>query len=59
MRIYNNILLLASLLVLMACASMGTPDGGPYDEEPPILVEAKPAVGAINVKTGKITLDFN
>lgn len=59
MRIYYNILLVASLLVFIACASMGTPDGGPFDEEPPVLVEAKPAIGATNVKTGKITLDFN
>ena len=59
MRKYNNILLAVSLLVFIACASMGTPDGGPYDEEPPVLVEAKPAIGATNVKTGKITLDFD
>ena len=59
MRIYNNILLAVSLLIVIACASMGTPDGGPYDEEPPVLLEAKPLIGATNVKTGKITLDFD
>lgn len=59
MRIYNHILLAVSLLVVIACASMGTPDGGPYDEEPPVLMEARPAIGATNVKTGKITLDFD
>ena len=59
MRIYNNILLAVSLLVVIACASMGTPDGGPYDEEPPVLMEAKPHIGATNVKTGKITLEFD
>ena len=59
MRKYNNILLAVSLLVFIACASMGTPDGGPYDEEPPVLMVAKPAIGATNVKTGKITLDFD
>ena len=59
MRKYYNILLAVSLLVFIACASMGTPDGGPYDEEPPVLMEAKPAIGATNVKTGKITLDFD
>ena len=59
MKIYNNILLATSLLIVIACASMGTPDGGPYDEDPPVLLEAKPAIGATNVKTGKITLDFN
>lgn len=59
MKIYDNILLAVSLLVFVACASMGTPDGGPYDEEPPVLMAAKPAIGATNVKTGKITLDFD
>ena len=59
MKIYDNILLAASLLVFLACASMGTPDGGPYDEEPPVLMEARPAIGATNVKTGKITLGFD
>ena len=59
MKIYDNILLAVSLLVFVACASMGTPDGGPYDEEPPVLMAAKPAIGATNVKTGKIILDFD
>lgn len=59
MKVYDNILLAVSLLVFLACASMGTPDGGPYDEEPPVLMEARPAIGATNVKTGKITLDFD
>ena len=59
MRIYNNILLAVSLLVVIACASMGTPDGGPYDEEPPVLMEAKPHIGATNVKSSKITLEFD
>lgn len=59
MKIYYNILSAVSLFLFVACASMGTPDGGPYDEEPPVLMEAKPAIGATNVKTGKITLDFD
>lgn len=59
MRICDKIAFVVSLLLLVACASMGTPDGGPYDEEPPVLMEAKPAIGATNVKKGKITLDFD
>ena len=27
--------LLMLMIVVYSCASMGTPDGGPYDEEPP------------------------
>ena len=59
MRIYEHILLAVLLLVVTACASMGTPDGGPYDEEPPVLMEARPLIGATNVKSGKITLEFD
>lgn len=59
MRIFDNILLAVTLFAVLACASMATPDGGPYDEEPPVLMKAEPAVGATNVKTGKITLDFD
>ncbi len=59
MRIYNKILLAVTVVVLLACASIVTPDGGPFDEEPPVLVEAKPAIGATNVKTSKITLEFD
>jgi hypothetical protein len=59
MRIYYKILLAVIPLLVLACASIVTPDGGPYDEEPPVLMEAKPAVGATNVTTGKINLDFD
>lgn len=47
------------MLLILACASMGTPDGGPYDEDPPVLMVAKPAVGATGVAKGKITLAFD
>ena len=29
-------------LLLAACASIGTPDGGRYDEEPPYVVKSRP-----------------
>lgn len=46
-------------LLLAACASIGTPDGGPYDEEPPVLVKATPALNATGVTTAKISLEFD
>lgn len=49
----------AALLLLTACASIGTPDGGPYDEEPPVLLEAVPHIGATGVRAHKITLLFD
>lgn len=47
------------LLLVAACASIGNPDGGPYDEEPPVLLESEPAINATKVKKGKVVLTFN
>lgn len=47
------------LLTVVACASIGRPDGGPYDEEPPVLVKASPEQYATNVKNSKIELFFD
>jgi len=46
-------------LLVTACANIGSPDGGWYDERPPQIVKATPAEGAINVNTKKIRIDFN
>ncbi|MBQ5888853.1 MAG: Ig-like domain-containing protein [Bacteroidaceae bacterium] len=59
MRFRNSAISLAASLLLAACASIGTPDGGPYDEDPPVLVKATPVLGATNVEAAKITLEFN
>lgn len=47
------------LLLLAACASIGQPDGGPYDETPPKLLSSKPAIGAVNSTLKKIELTFD
>ena len=47
------------LLTIVACASIGRPDGGPFDEEPPVLMKASPGQYATNVKEGKIELLFD
>lgn len=47
------------VLLLAACASMGTPDGGRYDEEPPYVVHSKPDFGALNNREKKIDIRFN
>lgn len=53
------VLAVVALLLLMGCASIGNPDGGPYDETPPVFVGSTPARGALNVKDGKVTLSFD
>lgn len=52
---------IAALLALAAagCASMGRPEGGPRDVDPPVFVGADPADGALNVRQNKFTLRFN
>lgn len=46
-------------LILAGCASIGNPNGGFYDEEPPVLVKSNPSDGETNVKEQKLKLRFN
>lgn len=53
---------IALLLVIIgfyACASTGTPDGGPYDEEPPKFVRATPVPNSTNNTSKKVTIEFD
>ena len=52
-------LLLMMVIIGYSCASMGTPDGGPYDEMPPKFVGSSPRLHAVNVKDKKIELEFD
>ena len=52
-------LLLLTLTLVAACARMGNPDGGWYDETPPRVVGASPAEKATGVKTRKLHIRFN
>ncbi|MCC8115371.1 MAG: Ig-like domain-containing protein [Bacteroidales bacterium] len=53
-------LLIAILAMgLAACASVGRPQGGPKDTEPPVFVSSNPAPEAKNVDKQKIDIIFN
>ena len=52
-------LILMLVVIGYSCASMGTPDGGPYDEMPPKFIGSNPGLHAVNVKTQKIELEFD
>lgn len=54
-------MLLAFITVaaLAACASMGRPEGGARDENPPVFLGSNPPVGGLNVSNQKITLTFD
>ena len=48
-----------ALLLIVACASIGAPDGGIYDEIPPKVVSSYPVDRAINNTERKIRIRFD
>ena len=48
-----------ALTVLAACARMGQPDGGWYDETPPHIVSTSPADKSTGVKGKKVYINFD
>lgn len=54
--VYAGLLL---LLILYSCASIGNPNGGPYDEAPPKFVSSTPAPNQLNYKGKKIEILFD
>ncbi len=54
-----GLLAVVCALLLSACAKMGSPDGGWYDEEPPRVIGATPADKGVNVKSKRIYINFN
>ncbi|MCR5820503.1 MAG: Ig-like domain-containing protein [Bacteroidaceae bacterium] len=55
----NLILLLFLVSLVCACASIGSPDGGPYDETPPYVVRSYPENRAVNADRRRIQIYFN
>ncbi|MBO4444472.1 MAG: Ig-like domain-containing protein [Bacteroidaceae bacterium] len=49
----------AAVATIVSCASIGSPDGGPYDETPPTFLGSSPAQRAVNVDQQKVTLEFD
>lgn len=48
-----------ALTLLGACASIGRPEGGPRDVEPPVYVASDPAPGTTGFSGNKISIFFN
>jgi uncharacterized protein (DUF2141 family) len=46
-------------LLLAACASIGRPEGGPRDVDPPYYVSSNPAMGALNSDKTRLDIVFN
>ena len=45
--------------VIVGCARMGNPDGGWFDDDPPVVIGSNPADKSTNVKNKKVTILFN
>ena len=45
--------------LLVACASIGSPEGGPRDYTPPQVVKTSPAPGTLNFKGNKVEIVFD
>lgn len=46
-------------LLLWACANQSTPDGGPKDEEPPLLINSIPKHNGLNFRGTALLLEFS
>lgn len=57
---YISIFSIAAISIIMvACASIGRPEGGPRDEMPPVYISSTPKPGATNVSKPKIEILFD
>lgn len=45
--------------LMVACASIGRPEGGERDYDPPVFQRSSPAPGSVNVKANRINVHFN
>ena len=55
----HTLTFLLCIALLYACASIGNPDGGPYDETPPRFVRATPGLNSTNNTHKKINIEFD
>ena len=46
-------------MVLVACASIGSPEGGPRDYTPPRVMKTSPEAGSVNFKGNKVEITFD
>ena len=49
----------AVVLTIYSCASIGRPDGGPYDDTPPKFVKSNPHPWSLNVNKKKVSIEFD
>ena len=55
----NSTCLLVASLVLLSCAGQRSPDGGPIDSDPPIIVSTTPSNYTTRFSGNSITIEFS
>ena len=55
----KHVLVGLGVLLIVACASIGSPDGGIYDEIPPKVISSSPADRSIGVSARKMQIRFD
>lgn len=58
-QVLSVALICAIALLTYACANIASPNGGPYDEEPPKFIASTPVPNATNYKGKKIQILFD
>ena len=59
MKDIRHLLYFFAVLLLMACARMGSPDGGWYDEDPPRILATHPVERSTGVTAKRMTIYFD
>ncbi len=57
--IQKGVFILSFAIILIGCASIVSPTGGPKDEEHPLIVESHPPFNTINFDSKEIDITFN
>ncbi len=61
-RLRTGLMILAASVVTAiaaACANVTTPEGGPEDRNPPVVLRTMPATGAVGVKPKELVIQFD
>ena len=58
-RYFRLFALLLAVFAVAGCARMGSPDGGWYDEKPPVVMHTSPTNGAVGVNQKRVTIYFD
>ena len=56
---WHIVVLALVALAVSACANIGSPEGGPRDYTPPMMLKSNPVAGAVNFKGKKIEINFD